>query len=552
MMGERLLTGFSVGVLLGLPWLALSYAANQTAKILLLPFEVFELFTRLLPGELITTGIESMIQILRSLQLGPTASMGKIAEFSMAYLLALLLLTVFAVLYALTLDRVHITWFYRGLIAAGLLWYLSMGLAFWSGWGKAGPLITAIWLAILNSAWGIALAWGVERVFFTLQGGSELNRRQAIAQLTAGSLVLSGIAIGLGRWLSSPTEEQPIEVAVETPGVPTPTSQPSPTPPPTQEGFVPVPGTRDELTPIADFYRVDINLLPPDKSDFERETDNLTERLRAQGGGLDLPSDSYVLRVDGLVETPLTLNLTDLKSFPPVNQYATLECISNPVGGDLISTTQFTGARLKDVLERAGLLAEAVDIRFTGVDGYTESLPLEAALDQRTLLCYNMGNKPLTQSHGSPLRLYTPNRFGMKNPKWIIKIEAVNEDYQGYWEQRGWSEQAWVQTTAVIDTIQTNGAGQTEIGGIAFAGERGINEVEVRVDNGEWVSSELNRALSPLTWVLWRATLEIPAGSHQVSVRATDGDGEIQTAQESDTHPDGATGYHMKTAEVGS
>lgn len=549
-MRERTLAGFSVGVLLSFPWLALSYAANQLTGIPLVPFELFELFTRLLPGGLVTTGIETLIAVVRALQLGPTASVGKTAEFIMAYLLAMLVLVVFAILYSLALGRSRIPWFLSGLIAGDILGLLSIGLTIWSGWGEAGPLVSALWLVALNSIWGIAMAWGVNQVLLTLEGGDNLERRGAVVQLTLGSLVLSGIAAGLGRWLAPQSEEQPIPIAESPSGTPTVTPQPSPTPPPTEEGFVPVPGTREEITPMPDFYRVDINLLPPDKSDFERETDSLTERLRAQGDILDIPSDSYVLLIDGLVENQLRLDINDLRSYPPVNQYATLECISNPVGGDLISTTQFTGARLGDVLERAGLLPEAVDIKFTSVDGYTESLPIEAAMDPRTLLCYNMGSAPLTQSHGSPLRLYTPNRFGMKNPKWIILIEAVNEDYRGYWEQRGWTEQAWVQTTAVIDTIQMDGTGRTEIGGIAFAGDRGISAVELRIDDGEWTPAELNRALSQLTWVLWRGTLNIPAGSHQISVRAVDGAGEVQTEESSDTHPDGATGYHIRTVEI--
>jgi hypothetical protein len=325
---------------------------------------------------------------------------------------------------------------------------------------------------------------------------------------------------------------------------------PSPTPPPTATGFVPVPGTRPEITPIQDYYRVDINIFPPDQSDFSGKTDSLTERLLAQGGDTEIPVDSYTLVVDGLVETPLALDLVAIKAFPKVDQYATLTCISNPVGGDLISTTLFQGARLKDVLERAGLKSEAIDLKFTGVDGYTESLPIEAALDPRTLLCYAMGNQPLTDKHGAPLRLYTPNRFGIKNPKWIMRIEAVNEDYLGYWQQRGWTEDGWVQLTSVIDVAQESGPGAVELGGIAFSGARGIERVEVSVDGATWLPAQLNRPLSPLTWVLWRVTLSLDAGRHEIAVRAVDGTGEVQSGEVSGAHPDGATGYFRKEITV--
>jgi flavin reductase (DIM6/NTAB) family NADH-FMN oxidoreductase RutF len=137
----------------------------------------------------------------------------------------------------------------------------------------------------------------------------------------------------------------------------------------------------------------------------------------------------------------------------------------------------------------------------------------------------------------------------MKNPKWIILIEAVNEDYLGYWEQRRWSEQAWVQTTSVIDAANPSG-GEVRVGGIAFAGARGISRVEIQADGGDWLPVQLNRPLSPLTWVLWSTSLQLGPGQHQISVLAVDGDGAIQTAEVSPTHPDGATGYHKTTIDV--
>jgi DMSO/TMAO reductase YedYZ molybdopterin-dependent catalytic subunit len=161
-----------------------------------------------------------------------------------------------------------------------------------------------------------------------------------------------------------------------------------------------------------------------------------------------------------------------------------------------------------------------------------------------------MGNQPLNDKHGAPLRLYTPNRFGIKNPKWIMRIEAVNEDYLGYWQQRGWTEEGRVQLTSVIDVAQETGAGTVELGGIAFSGARGIERVEVSVDGTTWQPAQLNRALSPLTWVLWRVTLRLDAGSYEVTVRAVDGTGEIQSGEVSGAHPDGATGYFQKEITV--
>lgn len=205
---------------------------------------------------------------------------------------------------------------------------------------------------------------------------------------------------------------------------------------------------------------------------------------------------------------------------------------------------------MRAVMQEAGLSADALDVKFTCADGYTESLPLDSALDERTLLCYAMGDQMLTAAHGAPLRLYTPDRFGQKNPKWIVRIEAVNEDYRGYWPQRGWSEEAWVQTTAVIDDANSPSVGVVECGGIAFSGARGIQSVEVQVDEGDWLPAVLKPPLSPLTWVLWQMTLEAESGRRRLTVRAVDGTGELQTAEKSPTQPNGATGYHTRSVNV--
>ena len=533
-MRDRALAGIVIGFLVSLAWLGITYAGQQLANLPLLAFEFFEWLTRILPGGLITFALDNMIRALHRLQFGPTSSLGKSAEMTLAYLLALLILTSLGLLYALTLDRLSIAWPLRGLFSGTILALISL------------PLLQPLWWSwIVWQIWSFPLAWGVHHVSQTLKKKPQGARRRFLGQFAVGSLAFAGVAIGLGRWLSG--QEREFAQALPT-GTPIPL-EPSPTPPATAAGFVAVPGTRPEITPIDEFYRVDINLLPPDQEDLSQAIDNLTRRLRAQGE-TDLPIDSYVLAVDGLVERPLTMSMNDLKTLPKVEQYATLACISNPVGGDLIGTTLFTGARLKDVLEKAGLNSSVIDIKFTCVDGYSESLPIDSAMDPRTLLCYAMGNQPLTRQHGAPLRLYTPDRFGMKNPKWIIKIEAVDEDYLGYWEQRGWSEQAWVQTTAVVDAADPENSKETQVGGIAFAGARGISRVEISPDGGPWQPVELNRPLSPLTWVLWRTSLNMAPGTHTLTVRTIDGQGQAQTSTASSTHPSGATGYYMKTIQV--
>lgn len=542
-MKNRAVLGASIGLLIGLPWLALSTAGGLLAGFAPLPVALFERLAGALPGDLVTAALEAMIRALHVLALGPTAALGKALEFAMAYLLAAAILAALGALYAVSLARVRLSWPGRGLLAGLALGLLALPLA---GFERGQGALAVAWSLAISLGWGLGLAWGHGRAVQTLAAGEDSARRRLLAQLLGGSLALGGLALGLGSWLSrgrgsgSPLAGQDASAP----------AGPALTPAPAGAGFTPVEGTRPEITPIEQFYRVDINLLPPTLEDFDEGGDLLSQRLRAQGGETDLPSVSYVLAVEGLVERPLTLDLAALQALPKVEVYATLECISNPIGGDLISTTLFEGARLRDVLEQAGLKAEAADIKFTCVDGYTESLPIESAMDPETLLCYAMGGQPLTREHGAPLRLYTPNRFGMKNPKWIVKIEAVDQDYFGYWEQRGWSEQAWVQITSVIDAALNPTGDRLEVGGIAYAGNRGIRRVEVRVGDGDWFPAQLKRPLSNLAWVIWRADLSLPPGRHRITVRAVDGAGEIQTAEVTGTHPNGATGYHSKDANV--
>jgi DMSO/TMAO reductase YedYZ molybdopterin-dependent catalytic subunit len=544
---KQAITGAAISFLISIPWIAVSYAGQQISQLPQIPIDLFEWITRAMSGSVVTAGLEVMIQALQALQIGSLSSMGKALEFVMAYFLALLALTILGVIYAITIHNLRITWYARGFIAGIILWLLTIPLGAWGGWGGVTFGAGILWLMGISLVWGLVLAWGVGTNLRLLAEEDNAGRRRTLVQIVVGALALSGLSILLPGWLtaSSGQKERAIEVEV---GTPEPTTPP-PTPPPTEAGFTPVPGTRPGITPIKDFYRVDINLTPPGQADFQRETNNLAQRLRAQGE-TGISKETYLLVVDGLVEKPLALDLNALKAFPVVDQYATLECISNPIAGDLVSTTIFQGARLKDVLSRAGLMSKAIDIKFTCIDGYTESLPIESATDPRTLLCYSMENQPLTSKHGAPLRLYTPDRFGMKNPKWIIKIEAISQDYFGYWEQRGWSEQALVKTASVIDTVRTLKDGNIEAGGMAFAGARGIQKVELRVEEGDWSAAELDRPLSPLTWVLWRAAFRMSSGQHRLTVRAVDGTGEIQTPNKESTYPDGATGYHSLSVDI--
>jgi hypothetical protein len=264
---------------------------------------------------------------------------------------------------------------------------------------------------------------------------------------------------------------------------------------------------------------------------------------------------TWRLKVEGLVERPLALSLDDIRSKPSQTQALTLSCISNPVGGDLISTSFWTGTPFKLVLEEAGLKKEVREIFIESADGFYESVPLSEALDGRTMLVYEMNGEPLTADHGYPLRIFIPGHFGMKQPKWIVRMEAIDRRGKGFWVDRNWSETARVRTTSVID-VAAGGApdpqtGIVAVGGIAYAGDRGISQVEVRVDHGAWEKAELRTpTLSPLTWVQWRYLWKSTPGKHIFRVRAFDGEGQPQITEDHPPYPDGATGIHQRAANV--
>lgn len=256
-----------------------------------------------------------------------------------------------------------------------------------------------------------------------------------------------------------------------------------------------------------------------------------------------------------MVEHPLELSLDDIRSKPRQTQALTLSCISNPVGGDLISTSFWTGVLFRTLLDEAGLKEGVKEVYIESADGFYESVPLSEAMDGRTLLVYEMNGEPLTADHGFPLRIYIPGHFGMKQPKWIVRMEAIDRKGPGFWVDRDWSETALVRTTSVIDIVAAGApapeSGLVPVGGIAYAGDRGISMVEVRVDDGPWEKAALRLpALSPLTWVQWRYDWKATPGKHVFRVRAYDGAGHPQITEDNPPYPNGATGIHEKNASV--
>jgi len=262
--------------------------------------------------------------------------------------------------------------------------------------------------------------------------------------------------------------------------------------------------------------------------------------------------NKWKLDVTGLVDKELHLSFADFtKAAPPVERYQTFECISNEVGGDLISNAKWKGLRVKDLLDLAGVKAGATTVIWRAADGFSESIALPIAVDPGTLLAYEMNGEPIPQKHGAPVRVLLLNRYGMKQPKWLVSIEVANHDYTGYWEQQGWSKEAIVKTNSAF-RVEMKEDGMIALGGWAYAGNRGISKVEFSPDDGKtWIPAGVKDALGENTWQFWSAEWAPPgAGEYTFKVRATDGKNNLQPAQPQPTLPDGGQGYHTVHVHV--
>ena len=256
------------------------------------------------------------------------------------------------------------------------------------------------------------------------------------------------------------------------------------------------------------------------------------------------------IEVGGLVDRPHNLTYPELTSMPTVEQFVTLECISNEVGGDLISNAKWIGVPLKLILERAGMKPGVVDVSFRSFDGYTESMPLTMAMSDYVMVAFEMNGVPLPLRHGFPARLIVPGWFGLKHVKWLTDIEPVDHDFQGFWQQRGWTDAPHVKTFSRFDIPQTDAelpADSIIVGGVAFAGDRGVSGVELSADEGlTWEPVDyFSNPLSDYSWVIWTKDF-VPSsrGRFVLRVRATDGEGTVQTADRTGSIPDGASGHH--------
>jgi DMSO/TMAO reductase YedYZ molybdopterin-dependent catalytic subunit len=297
--------------------------------------------------------------------------------------------------------------------------------------------------------------------------------------------------------------------------------------------------TQDGLTPLvmpnASFYRIDTALITP---------------------SVDVAS--WRVRVHGMVDKEVTLSYADLAELPLIEQYVTISCVSNEVGGNLVGNAKWTGVKLRDVLAMAGVQAGATQLIGRSVDGFTAGMPTAWVMDpsREPMIALKMNDEPLPRNHGFPARLIVPGLYGyVSATKWLSELELTTMDVHGYWIDLGWSQLGPILTQSRIDT-PSNGQGvaaaRVPIAGIAWAPDRGISKVEVAID-GAWQTAQISTPISDATWVQWLYAWDAAAsgaGDHVIEVRATDGTGAVQTADMTPPAPDGARGHHTIRVRV--
>jgi DMSO/TMAO reductase YedYZ molybdopterin-dependent catalytic subunit len=350
-----------------------------------------------------------------------------------------------------------------------------------------------------------------------------LSRRRLLV-LTGGLTAAAAVMGGLGRWVTG-LRTSPADVALPAP------SDPAPTFPRGLDGEVP--GISPFRTPSGDFYRVDTRLSLP-----------------------IISVEDHRLTIDGDVDRELTFTFDELLAMPLIERDITLTCVSNDVGGPYVGGARWLGVRLTDLLDRADVGDRADQILSTDVDGFTISTPLDLATDGRdAMVALGMNGAALPREHGFPLRLVVPGLYGfISATKWLTRLTLTTyAEQDAYWTQRDWATDAPIKIASRIDTprsFEEIAAGETFIGGVAWAQHRGIARVEVQVDGGGWQVAELGPSAGDDYWRQWYLPWTAEPGEHDLVVRATTNDGEVQTAVRTGTFPDGASGLQRIIVRV--
>ena len=413
-----------------------------------------------------------------------------------------------------------------GVVAARRRWFGVVGFALLGLVGGLAIAATeAVWVAVLVA--GVAFIAAVGTLFLLLRTGAGIadDGRRAFLRQTGSLVALSGLAAIAGRAI--------VQAAATTGARNEVVLAPPVTQPQAKVASLDVAGISPQYMPNDEFYRIDTSLSAP-----------------------KVNVDTWKLSITGMVDHPLEFTFDELLAMPMVERDVTLSCVSNEVGGNLVGNARWQGVVLSDLLNQAGVQDGATQIVGRAVDDFTVGFPTQLAFDGRTaLLAVGMNGEPLPIDHGFPARLVVAGLYGyVSATKWLKAIELTTlEAFDAYWVPRGWAKQAPIKTESRIDVPSSRRrvtAGMTPIAGVAWAPTRGISKVEVQVDDGPWQTARLGAEDGTEAWRQWVLDWNASVGNHTITVRATDGDGVLQSEERVPPRPDGATGWHSITINV--
>jgi DMSO/TMAO reductase YedYZ molybdopterin-dependent catalytic subunit len=396
--------------------------------------------------------------------------------------------------------------------------------------GAGAEAVVGIWVL----GWLVPVALGTSPATAGTSGAQGAGRPRAgsMPDWTRRALLLRGGAVAVvsiaggavGRALLESQRTPTTSVALPIPGQPA-------TLPAGADFTIP------DLTPIVipndRFYRIDTALIPP-----------------------NVDVTTWTLKVTGLVDREVELTYGELIQLPIVEQYVTIACVSNTVGGDLVGNASWRGVPLRTVLGMAGVHPDATQLVGRSVDGFTVGMPTSWVMDESRvpLIAIGMNGQPLPRAHGFPARLIVPGLFGyVSATKWLTELQLTTlEAFDAYWVPLGWAKEGPILTQSRIDLPKAGvsvPAGRVTVAGVAWAPDRGVSRVEVSID-GQWHDARLSSPISKATWVQWLYDWDATSGNHTLEVRATDGNGVVQTADRSDPPPDGARGHMIVGVQV--
>lgn len=344
--------------------------------------------------------------------------------------------------------------------------------------------------------------------------------RRGFLKMSGAVVVVGAVAATGGRWLQARYSAASSRLAVVLP------KPKKPAPAVAKGAAIDLEGISPFVTPNKDFYRIDTNLTVP-----------------------QIAAETWTLKIKGMVDKELEFTYEDILAMDMIEERITMTCVSNEVGGALVGTADWLGVPLEGLLDQAGIEKGADQIVGRAFDGFTTGFPVDTLDGRPAMLAVGMNGEPLPLAHGFPARIIVPGLYGFVSAtKWLTEIELTTfADFDQYWVKRDWAAEGPIKTMSRIDTPRGLGkvtAGPAKIGGVAWAQTRGIEKVEVKLDDGEWTEATLATEDSTLTWRQWVYEFDAKPGRHQVVCRATDSTGKTQTDERAKPFPNGASGWH--------